>query len=109
MKHMIAAVLVSLVVSGPAWGKPGNDVYTHCRSGDNFSDGICMGYIQGVADALNGPERGMRGRHFCIPEQATYGQIKAVVIKWFEANPQLLHYAAFGLVANALSKAFPCK
>lgn len=67
----------------------------------------CSGYVAGIADALaNNPVNRYRA---CLPKQATVGQITDVVKLQLERHPELRHMAAAGLVAEALSIAFPCR
>ena len=44
-----------------------------------------------------------------MPEDAGAGQVEKAVVRWLRNNPSILHYAADGLVAKALSDAFPCR
>ena len=87
----------------------GNDLLSHCQETlGSIRSGVCLGYINGVADALmHSPVSRIRA---CVPRtgSVTQGQIQAIAVKWLEANPQKRHYTASALVAVALSKAFPC-
>jgi len=65
-----------------------------------------MAYIVGIADALEGNV--IDGWRACIPQSVTQGQAKDVALKWLRAHPEKRHFAAAGLVAYALSDAFPC-
>lgn len=49
-------------------------------------------------------------RRACVPKKGVnIGQLADVVVQWLQTNPQARHYAAAGLVAEAVSKAFPCR
>ena len=79
MRRMIAAVLVSLAVSGPAWGgfETGNSLHAVCEKGENKGEyvnwGSCMGYIESVADSFR--EKSLNGMRFCLPKTVTGQQI----------------------------------
>ena len=46
--------------------------------------------------------------YFCVPTDASDGQLVKVVTKYLNEHPEELHTDAAGLVANALQDAFPC-
>ncbi|MCW5770926.1 MAG: hypothetical protein KIT16_04760 [Rhodospirillaceae bacterium] len=67
----------------------------------------CLGYISGVADALDG--NALDGIRACLPEAVTRKQLRDIVVEWLQANPQLRRFRAASLVATALAKKFPCR
>lgn len=68
---------------------------------------ISMGYVAAIADVMSSsPVNGFKA---CIPQRVQIGQLRDVVAKFFESNPEILHHQADGLVAAALSNAFPCR
>jgi Rap1a immunity proteins len=69
--------------------------------------GLCEGYIFAISDAS---ECGFAvdGYSFQPPQGGTLDQFVKVSVKWLQDHPEKLHFAAEGLVAQALSKAFPC-
>lgn len=81
----------------------GNELYDACKS----SSAICLGYIEGITDAIDVSR--VNGAEACIPEHVTVGQVREVVKLYLQQNPQTWHAGASGLVATALSTAFPCK
>ena len=89
----------------------GNSLLQKCKSEPDlfYLHGICTGYILGVAEALDGPERGLGNFRFCTPEGVTNGQLKDVVVKWLQVRPQHRHFTGSSLIAAALRDAFPCK
>lgn len=119
MKRMILAAVVAALWSGQAAAQAdirhfvdGNKLLSDCTSTVQHSQSYCLGYIVGIADALaeassNGGS--FRGFRSCSPGNRTQGQLLDVVVQWLQRNPQLRHYMASGLVAKALSDAFPCK
>ncbi|MFP6801731.1 MAG: Rap1a/Tai family immunity protein, partial [Pseudomonadales bacterium] len=47
---------------------------------------------------------------FCVPEGengVTAGQLRKIVVKYLNENPEELHLTAGSLVSNALNEAFP--
>jgi len=114
--RLVASVVVAvsvLVATAPhATGQfffTGNTLMENCRAGvqdkvANLIDfGACTGYILAVTDVL------AANKGVCLHAGVTMAQIRDFVVKWLEANPQKRHLAAHGLVAQAMSEAFPCK
>ncbi len=107
MKRLLLCAVLVDGMAGPAVANywDGNQLLAKCQ-GDTTNRGFCLGYVEGVADALDDPVEGIRA---CIPIGVIGGQVNDVVITWLKANPSKRHYAAHSLVAAALSEAFPCK
>jgi len=81
----------------------GNELLRAC-SGD--SPGYCLGYVTGIADVLL-TGNAVNGFRACIPK-AEPNQLKDIVIQYLQQNPSRRHFGARGLVADAISEAFPC-
>jgi hypothetical protein len=82
----------------------GNALWNEC-SGDNaFQSGLCMGFVAGISDAMS-----LAAIKACFPPGVTVGQTADVVKRFLGQHPERRHEAAAGLVAQALSEAFPCK
>lgn len=83
----------------------GNDLVRACEKIDSKTDsmdfGICMGYIEGVADSMESS--------ICISPDVEAGQLIKATIKWLNDNPNQLHHDAATLVFSALVDAFPCR
>ena len=71
------------------------------------NDAWCVAYVAAIADSsvcgIN-----VNGYSWNSQNKVTAGQLQKVVKKWLEIHPELLHYAASGLVSKALQDAFPC-
>jgi hypothetical protein len=90
----------------------GNDLQEQCRVNDissireAFDGGFCSGFIEGYAQlammARSTPKM------LCLPQQVTRGQVKRVIVKYFDEHPEKLHLPAAQLVYDATNKAFPC-
>lgn len=84
--------------------KSGNALYEECNSPiSSPAQTDCMGYVQGLTDALN------MVRTICTPEHVTVGQSKDIIMDGLRAMPEYRHLAASALAGAALKTAFPCK
>jgi hypothetical protein len=99
---------VSMGTQG-AWTS-GGQLLEACEKEDFFSKGDCFGYISGTLDSyeMAAGRKGFTIRH-CIPEGVTKGQMKKIVMKYLNENPEKLHFTASSLVLTGLREAFPCE
>src|SRR5262245_25330177 len=68
-----------------------------------FSQGLCLGYAMGVADALD------MGRMICGAQgKATYGQFMKLAEEHVKDNPEKHHTPAVLQLTYAFIGAFPC-
>ena len=70
-----------------------------------FLRGYENGYLQsgithGAKDALRAP--------FCIPENASYNQLRLMAMKYAADRPQQLHWLFTYAIAQAIREGFPC-
>ncbi len=72
----------------------------------SFEDGVCLGYVLGISDAVN--NFAVAGREACIPRNVLNAQVQYIVRRYLADHPELLDRTALELVAAALSDAFPC-
>ena len=103
----------------------GNEIYEACNSADDLAkQGFCVGYIDGVVEGMRwgaavpliraGTAKGEVDSlasmflGFCIPEGATLGQYRDVMVGYLRRNPQDRHNSARLLMQLALSEAFRC-
>ena len=86
----------------------GNDLWSHCSDKSAFSSGLCLGYVNGIADAMM-TGSGILGRRACLPLPVTTEQAQAVVTRYLEQHPEARHHPAASSAAAALEEAFPCK
>ena len=104
------AVLLLTIVAFSAFGGSakskqlytytGNDLSTNCVDGSAYRRGLCLGYVNGVASMQ---------KKACIPDGVKFGQLKRVVERYMEENPEQTHKHAFKIVVAALKEAWPCK
>jgi hypothetical protein len=107
---LVIATLTSLS-SQPATAVDGNELLADCEYFlarpptlplDALKAGHCIGYIQGVWDAL------LRKRDVCRPDGLTGSQLGDVVKLYLRNHPETRHQTADELVAAALKEKFPC-
>lgn len=88
----------------------GNDLWTECSATDGYNLGFCLGFVVGIADAMQGTSAGLSSGRVCIPSQVTGEQALDVVVKRYLAqHPEGRHYTAASITTDALAAAFPCK
>jgi hypothetical protein len=108
MRKILTFIMAVLMISastaqaetGPTF-MTGNKLVEFCKA----PDGICIGYITGIADYVSQQPN----KRICLPLTSTVRQLTEVVNQWLKDNPQHLHYAAAGLIELALYEAFSCK
>jgi hypothetical protein len=93
----------------PKYVGNGNSLYAICTaaSGDTLTDtaseGMCLGYVYGVASTLDMLE------YIDLPTGVTHGQLKDVVVKYLKDNPATRNQDAAVLTTRALSAVFSKK
>ena len=105
MKTLKFVVLASaLSASGSAWSTSGNDLMNWLASYEssqaNWSGGMYLGYVAGVAEFG-------QGFMFCAPGNVTQGQNAAIVAKYLRNNPEEWNRPASGIALRAFMKAYP--
>ena len=86
----------------------GTKLYNLCRAENVTDEALCEGYILGVQDAIYS---GHLSEHFsvCLPEGVEPDQIRLQLIRFIENNPDIMNFAAEGLVAKTLETSYACK
>jgi hypothetical protein len=103
-----------------AW-MDGNQLYSDCVAAEHGATEYtrCAGYVMGIVDAAGAGENPsdpsqpnssgqMAGFRWCTPQEIRLGQMIDVVATFLHDHPERRHYAAAGLVAHALTNAWPC-
>ena len=93
----------------------GNDLLRECDGPyRNMIDELgsmkhCFGYIEGIQQFQH-VITGIRKVDplFCEPTGGTYDQLRRVLVKWLQNNPEKLHHDAQLTAVLAFSQAFPC-
>jgi len=81
---------------------------TDCQSSGSL---FCRGFVAGVVDAMaaaqfaNGTVAGWRT---CPSKDVNLKQALDSAVAFLTSHPELRHWAAAALVAEALAEAFPC-
>lgn len=121
MKRILLAIgLVLGMSSVEAQLQDGNnllDMFQECDrydSGDDEANPMVCSFITGyVIGTIHGWERAAGVHKFpsqiCVPANASFGQMTAVVRKYMDNTPEKLHLPASGIVLLALREAFPCE
>lgn len=76
--------------------------------GVEFGGMISTIQIEGYQDYDTAHHTHQRLVGFCVPENATNGQIQLVVTKYLRDHPERLHQSAKFLIPDAMTDAFPC-
>ena len=86
----------------------GTKLYNLCRAETTINEALCEGYILGVQDSIYS---GHLSDHFnvCLPEGVEPDQLRLQLIKFIENNPNIMNFAAEGLVAKSLETSYACK
>lgn len=83
----------------------GNVLYQKCSDDTAFAQGVCLGYVGGIADSM-GSDDAQANRSQCIDKEATMGQLRDVAIAYLRDHPAERHLSAASLVRFALRKGF---
>ena len=106
------ALIAPVAPAGAASGLlDGNELLSRCSesaAANPVQWGVCLGYVLGIADAL---DRGatISGARACLSPDVTNGQLMDMVSQWLTRNPAKRHLNGATLTAAALQQAFPCK
>ena len=96
---IIAALMCS---SAHAQFKSGNELRSDHISSNAIDRGISLGFVMGVADAGN-------GFLFCMPRNATAGQVQDMTMATINNHPEIRHLRANEIVEYTLRRAWPCE
>lgn len=102
----------------------GNQLLEICQSADLAKQGFCVGYSTGVLEGMRWgaavpllraevPQAEVEESidtflGYCLPEGATHGQYKDVIVRYIDQHPETRHTSARLLAQLALVEAFPC-
>jgi hypothetical protein len=91
--------------------KSGYTFMQKCNSAKAQDWGICLGYVQGVADSLENIKQWgvvLAQGSACFPEQVKGEQLRDVIVMYMVDNPKTLPFSAAGTSIKALVAAYPC-
>ena len=107
----LSAVLWLALASPGEAAQTGKDLKAICEDQTPNLQGVCVGYILGIADIMT--QFSHDGGYFlgfraCMPEISVV-QAQGVVVKFLNSHPDRLDRAGFSLIARALAEAYPCQ
>jgi hypothetical protein len=83
------------------------------ESKDSFDAGMCVGNLMGFIggwSASSQVDPRSRGRTpWCLPERFNWKQLVKIVLKYYDENPEKLHFNYDAQVMKILIRTFPCK
>jgi hypothetical protein len=114
-----ASLVLALTQVGLAEGKEdsssANAIMPGCRAFvkgelsssyiEGYMQGECVGIIRGLVDAAYLQPLSP----FCVPDDATNGQMVRVVVSYIDRHPERMHLRFSALAFDALKEAWPCK
>ena len=80
---------------------------TYCQSNLPAEDGVCQGYLAGVADSVYSGHLS-DFISICVPKGITSTELKALFISYATEYPEFFDRAADGLFTDALASKFSC-
>jgi hypothetical protein len=93
-------------------GYTGDRLMAACANRSEHDSALCLGYIVDVADAMQASKTSdgalIFGWRACLPPGTTAEEVRYVAVHFLIAHPEVRLSSASGLVANALSEAYPC-
>lgn len=90
-------------------------LFEECTSDQVAMQGICAGYIQGVADTMIASDTVLKAKGFdfnlgfCPGQDVTTEQLIQVFKNWYNQNPKSWHIPKELGVIGALQASWPCK
>jgi Rap1a immunity proteins len=86
----------------------GDKLYSACQSWSDKDQGVCLGYIMGIADALSSPN-GLLGRSACPSKGVKVGELQDIMMKFLDNHETKRQFAAATVLTEAFAERFPCK
>lgn len=126
-RFLLACAMIGAATAPQAQQISGNELLETCTSDNSVMAGFCIGYIIGYSegapwgatlaiirateagdtDSLNEMASLVTGS--CVPSEASNEQLRDVVVKHLQSNPETRHTSARTLIWTAYSEAFPCE
>ncbi len=80
---------------------------TYCQSSLPLEDGICQGYLAGIADSIySGHQSNFVA--ICIPKGINSSDLKKIFVEYATNFPEFFERAADGLITDAYARKFSC-
>ncbi len=107
---MAAAVVLVLVGEAQAEVFSGNEFLKWCTNTPEGTELACFGFLHATAEMIKlVREIGTDAAFPCLPDNATVGQYRDIVVRWLNEHPELRHEQALAAVIISLQEAFPCE
>jgi hypothetical protein len=111
----LRSVIVVIIIVSQAYAEEsshgfvtGNTLYSICTENDERSIRQCIGYLQGITDAMT--TSGVIGVwRACIPAGLNIYQIRDIAVQYLYKNASIRQYTASSLMGEALQDSFPCR
>jgi hypothetical protein len=104
----LPATTAAFLLPVSAWSMDGDEILAWCKDTGPYTQGICQGFVQGVAATFADIDQPLPLR-LCLPANASRRQVVDIVVRYLETHPERRHSSANSLVWTALHDAFPCK
>ena len=86
----------------------GDKLYSACQSQSDKDQGVCLGYVMGITDALSSPN-GLFGLSACPSKGVKVGALRDLAMKFLVEHQAKRQFAAATLLTEALAEGFPCR
>lgn len=125
MKQSIIILTALFAGAANAQNMTGNELLSTCEQTESDAKfGYCLGYVSGVVEGMKwglAVPLLMAGEStsevekttgdllgFCVPQEATLGQMRDVIVLYLRNNPAERHGSARIHAQLALAEAYPC-
>lgn len=107
MRLFLLLILLLLSEDLLAGFDEGNKLYEHCVTAqDDFSNGVCIGYINGISLTISAIEQATKTNTVCITENATQRSIRDIVVNYMKTHPEKRHLYLYELIISSLKEAY---
>ena len=108
LSFLLFSIGSSLTAGSTKYFFNGTKIYNLCRADNLIDEALCEGYIMGVQDSIYS---GHLSDHFniCLAEGVEPDQLRLQLVNFIENNPDIMNFAAEGLVAKSLETSYACK
>jgi hypothetical protein len=114
MRKALFAITVIAFWPFNAFAITGNDFLTRCNSPEPANQIWCLGFISGLS---HGWPKGWLTRNlsadparvpYCVPAGAIDGQVKDIVVRFFQRQPELRQFEVAFLFPQIMAEVYPC-
>ena len=108
LSFLLFSIGSSLTAGSSKYFFNGTKIYNLGRADNLIDEALCEGYIMGVQDSIYS---GHLSDHFsiCLAEGVEPDQLRLQLVNFIENNPDIMNFAAEGLVAKSLETSYACK